>query len=66
MIQEFFVLSFENDNGQETYKRYYLQIKEIKDYNVLINGRFVFDHQEKNELTAYDKIPKNATGQGDN
>ena len=38
---------------------------EIKDYNVMINGRNFFDETIKDDLTIYDNIQKIATGQGD-
>ena len=42
-----------------------LPTMEIKDYNVMINGRNVFNQTIKNDLTIYDNIQKIATGQGD-
>ena len=38
---------------------------EIKDYNVMIDGQNFFDQTVKNDLRAFDNIPKIATGQGD-
>ena len=38
---------------------------EIKDYNVMIDGRNLFDQTIKNDLKTYDNIRKIATGQGD-
>ena len=38
---------------------------DIKDHNVMINGRNVFDKPIKNDLKTYDNIRKIATGQGD-
>ena len=38
---------------------------EIKDYNVMINGKNFFDQPVENNLRTYDNIRKNATGQGD-
>ena len=38
---------------------------EIKDYNVIIDGRSFFDQSIKNGLKTYDKLRKIATGQGD-
>ena len=37
----------------------------IKDYNVLIDGRNLFDQPIKNYLKTYYNIRKIATGQGD-
>ena len=48
-----FVKSFENENSRRSYKRYYLSTIEIKDYNVLIDGRNFFDQPVKNYLRAH-------------
>ena len=37
----------------------------MKDYNVMIDGQNFFDQTVKNDLRAFDNIPKIATGQGD-
>ena len=39
---------------------------EMKDYNVVIDGKNFFDQPIKNDLKTYDNIRKIATGQGDN
>ena len=59
-----FVLSFENDNDRTSYKWYFFTNEEINDYNIKIDGCF-FYQPAKNDLRTYDKIQKNATGQGD-
>ena len=58
-------MPFENDNGRESYKQYYLPTVEIDDYNVMIDWRNFFDQPIKSDLKSYDKIRKIATGQGD-
>ena len=45
-----FVLSFKNDDDRESHKQHYLPTVEIKDYNVMINGRNFFDQPVKNDL----------------
>ena len=45
-----FVLSFKNDDDRESHKQHYLPTVEIKDYNVMINGRNFFDQPLKNDL----------------
>ena len=47
------------------YNRFFLQIVEIKDYNVMIDGKSFFDQPVKNNLRKFDSIWKIATGQGD-
>ena len=37
-VNRLFVLEFEDDNGRESLKQYYLPTVEIKDYNVIIDG----------------------------
>ena len=39
---------------------------EIKDYNVNIDGKNLFDQPVKNDVRTYDNIRKTAIGQGDN
>ena len=70
MIQVFrekieFVLPFENETDREVHTKYYLPTEEIKDYNVIIDGRNFFYQPTKNDFKTYDNIRKIATGQGD-
>ena len=37
----------------------------MKDYNVKIDGKSVFDQPVNNDIKTYGNIRKNATGQGD-
>ena len=64
-MNRLFVLSFEDINIRESYKRYFLPTVEIKDYNVMIDGRHVFNQPAKNDLKTYESIQKLATGQSD-
>ena len=59
-----FVLAFENDAQRISNKRYYLPNVEIKDYNVMIDGKNFFDQPVKNKVT-YESIRNISTGQGD-
>ena len=58
---------FENNGGRTSYIRYYLPLVEIKDYNLMIDGRTFFDQpvKKKNDLITYDNTQKIATDQGD-
>ena len=58
-------MSFKDDDGRENHKQHCLPTVEIKDYNVMINGRNFFDQAIKNDLKTCDNIRKIATGQGD-
>ena len=64
-VNRLFVLSFKDDVGRESHRKYYLPTVEIKGYNVMIDGRNVFDQPIKNDLKIYDKITEIATGHGD-
>ena len=46
-VNRLFVLSFENDRQRTGNKKYYLPNIEIKDYNVMIDGKNIFDHPIK-------------------
>ena len=64
-VNRIFVLAFENDAQRTSNKRYYLPNVEIKDYNVMIDGKNFFDQPVKNNKITYENIRKIATGQGD-
>ena len=64
-INRLFVLAFENDDQRTSNKRYYIPNVEIKDYNVMIDGKNFFDQPVKNDKVTYENIRKIATGQGD-
>ena len=51
-----FVLSFENENDRTSFSKYYTPKVEIKDFNVLVNGKSFFDVPVKNKEEAYKKI----------
>ena len=56
---------FEDEDGRESHRQYYLPPVEIEDYNVLIYGRHFFYQQLKSDLKTYDNIRKIVTDQGD-
>ena len=64
-INRRFVLAFENDDHRIRNKRYYTPNVDIKDYNVMIDGKFFFDQPVRNDKVTYENIRKIATGQGD-
>ena len=63
-VKRLFVLSFDDADDWESHKQYYLPTVEIKDHNVLIDGRNLFDQTIKNDLKTNDSIRKIATGKG--
>ena len=58
-------MSFKDENGRKSHKQYYLLTVEIRDYNVMIDGRNFFDQPITNYLKTYDRNRKIATDQGD-
>ena len=64
-VNRLFVLAFENDAERTSNKRYHFPNREIKDYNVTIDEKNVFDQPVKNDKITYENITKIATGQGD-
>ena len=55
-VNRLFVLSFENENDRTSFSKYYTPKVEIKDFNVLVNGKSFFDVPVKNKEEAYKKI----------
>ena len=64
-VNRLLVLALENDAQRTSSKRYYLLNVEIKDYNVMIDGKNFFYQIVKNNKVTYDNIRKSSTGQGD-
>ena len=64
-VYRLFVLAFENDNDRTNNEQYYLPTVEIKNYNIIINGKNFFDQPIKNKKVTNESIRKIATGQGD-
>ena len=60
-----FVWTFENNGGRTSYTRYYLPLVELKDFNIMNDGRNFFDQPVKDNLIKYDNNQKIATGQRD-
>ena len=64
-VNRVFVLAFEDDAKRTSNKRCYLPNAEIKDYNVMIDGKNFFHQPVKNNKITYGNVRKIATGQGD-
>ena len=64
-VNRLFVLSFENEDERTSHSTYYLPKVEIKDYNVMIDGKNFFDQPINSMAKTYENIRKIATGQGD-
>ena len=64
-VNRLFVSSFEDETQRTRCKRCYLPSREIKNYNVMIDGQNFFDQPVRNDLITYDNIRKIATDRGD-
>ena len=65
-VSKRFVLPFENDDGGESCKQYYLPTVEIKYYSVTIDGKNFLDQPIKKLFKkTFDNIQKISAGQGD-
>ena len=64
-INKLFELAVEDDAQRTSNKRYYIPNLEIKDYNVVIDGKLFFDQPIKNNKVTYENTRKIAIGHGD-
>ena len=55
-VNRLFVLSFENEENGTSFSQNYVQIVEIKDFNLLIDGKGFFDTPIKNKEEAHETI----------
>ena len=64
-VNRLFLLSFENENNRTSHSTYHLSEVEVKDYNVIIDGKKSFDQPIHSMTKTYENIIKIAKGQGD-
>ena len=69
-VKRLFVLPYNNTAGNDqvsvdSYKKYFLPIVKIDNYNVEIDGRNFYDQPSHDSIKQYHKIRKISTGQGD-
>ena len=55
-VNRLFILSFENEEDRTSFSKYCVPKVEIKDFNVLVDGKSFFDVPVKNKEEAYEKI----------
>ena len=55
-VNRLFVLSFENYTDRTSYSKYYFPKADIKDYNVMIDGKPFSEEPIKNKKETYEKI----------
>ena len=65
VVNRLSILAFEYDAQRISKKRYYLPNEEIKDYNIMIDGKNFFDQPIKKGKVIYENIRKIARGQWD-
>ena len=53
-VNRLFVLSFKNDDDRNSFSNYYVPKVEVKDFNVLIDGKPFFEIPVKKEEEAYE------------
>ena len=63
-VKRLFVLPFQNERQQISYKRYYLSTVEIMKYNFTIDRQNFFDQPVRNISITYKSIQKIAAGEG--
>ena len=61
-MNSFFVLSFENEDQRKSHSTYHLPKVEIKDCNVMIDGKNLFDQPINSMTKTYENIRKIGTG----
>ena len=64
-VNRLFVLEFEDDAQRTSNRGNHFPNVEIKDYNVMINGKNVFDQPINSMTKTYENIRKITTGKGD-
>ena len=64
-MNRLFVLTFENENDTTSHSTYYLPKVELKDCNIMVDGRNFFDQPINTMNKTYKNIRKIATGKGD-
>ena len=63
-VNRIFVLAFEDDAQRISKRRHYIPKIEIKDYNVMIDGKNFFDQPINSMIKTYENIRKITIGQG--
>ena len=64
-INKIFALSFGDNPVRERHIRYFFPRVEIKEYNVMIDGKNIFDQPIKNAMGTNDNNQEITAGQGD-
>ena len=55
-LNRLFVLTFNANHSRIRHSRYYLPTAKVEDYNVMIDGKTVFDQAVKTDIKKYDNL----------
>ena len=69
-VNRLFVLAFNNQAGdnrvlRDSHQKYFLPRVDIKNYDVMIDGRNFFDNPLSNQTQKYNRLRKVTLGKGD-
>ena len=64
-VNRLFVAGLDTNNNKNDHTKYFLPTTEIKDYNVLIDGRNFYDQNVNDKIARYNKLLKVTTGKGE-
>ena len=70
-VNRLFVMGFDNNtvkrntDNLQSHRRYFLPRVEVKDYNVLIDGRNFYDQNINDSITRYNELLKLTTGKSE-
>ena len=65
MNRHFFVLAFNVIDNRIDHSRYFLPAAKVENYNIMMDGKNLFNQPIKNSIKTYDIIQKIAIGEGD-
>ena len=54
-----------NNGDAKSHRRYFLPRENIKDYNILIDGRNIYDQNISGKITRYNELIRLATGKSE-
>ena len=60
-----FIMGFQNDLARDTYRKYFFPSLNIKDYNILMDGRNFYDQNISDDFKKYEELRKVMTGRGE-
>ena len=64
-VYRLFVAAFPNDVLRNNHRRYFLPRTNIRDYNILIDGRNFYDQNISDHFKKYEELRKIMTGRGE-